>query len=164
MGPQQCPLDDMWNLQLSAQIPLGGSGFFVVRRLRYFTTLWECPIIVTTSVQFFETLAACRTARLRKQHQLPGSAVFIDEAHAAVPIHIWPFMWSQALELAENWSCRFVLGSGSLARFWENTRTLCATKGPFRVRVNLPGGCPRSWTPLLGNRWTVFNLQSRRTS
>jgi CRISPR-associated endonuclease/helicase Cas3 len=94
--------------------------------LRGLSTLWECPITVTTSVQFFETLAASQTARLRKLHQLPGSAVFIDEAHAAVPIHIWPFMWSQILELAEKWSCRFVLGSGSLARFWENGRIMGA--------------------------------------
>ena len=92
--------------------------------LRQLSTLWDCPIIVTTSVQFFETLGASQTPRLRKLHQLPGSAVFIDEAHAAVPIHIWPFMWNQAVELTENWSCRFVLGSGSLARFWENTRVL----------------------------------------
>jgi CRISPR-associated endonuclease/helicase Cas3 len=96
--------------------------------LRYLSTLWQCPIIVTTSVQFFETLAASHTARLRKFHELPGSAVFVDEAHAAMPIHIWPFMWNQALELAQNWSCRFVLGSGSLARFWENARILGAGK------------------------------------
>jgi CRISPR-associated endonuclease/helicase Cas3 len=101
---------------------------FADPNLRHLSTLWDCPIIVTTSVQFFETLAASHTARLRKFHQLPGSAVFVDEAHAAVPIHIWPFMWNQALELAENWSCRFVFGSGSLARFWENTRILGAGK------------------------------------
>lgn len=91
---------------------------------RYLTTLWESPIIVTTAVQFFETLGSNETARLRKLHQLPGSAVFIDEAHAAMPIHLWPFMWNQVEHLAEDWSCRFVLGSGSLAKFWENPRIL----------------------------------------
>ena len=90
--------------------------------LRYLTTLWDAPIIVTTSVQFFETLGSNQTVRLRKLHQLPGSAVFIDEAHAAMPIHLWPFMWNQLKILAEDWSCRFVLGSGSLAKFWENPR------------------------------------------
>ncbi len=92
--------------------------------LRFLTTLWDAPIIVTTAVQFFETLGANQTGRLRKLHQLPGSAVFIDEAHAAMPIHLWPFMWEQAKSLARSWSCRFVLGSGSLARFWENPRIL----------------------------------------
>jgi CRISPR-associated endonuclease/helicase Cas3 len=92
--------------------------------LRFLTTLWDCPIIVTTAVQFFETLGTNQTPRLRKLHQLPGSAVFIDEAHAAMPIHLWPFMWEQVKCLARDWSCRFVLGSGSLAKFWENPRIL----------------------------------------
>ena len=90
--------------------------------LRYLTTLWEAPIIVTTAVQFFETLGSNETARLRKLHQLPGSAVFIDEAHAAMPIHLWPYMLDQLKCLAASYSCRFVLGSGSLAKFWENPR------------------------------------------
>jgi len=96
--------------------------------LRFLTALWDAPIIVTTAVQFFETLGANQTPRLRKLHQLPGSAIFIDEAHAAMPIHLWPFMWEQVKTLAIGWSCRFVLGSGSLAKFWENPRILGAGK------------------------------------
>lgn len=92
--------------------------------LRFLTTLWNAPVIVTTAVQFFETLGAHQTGRLRKLHQLPGSAVFVDEAHAAMPIHLWPFIWEQIRALTQEWSCRFVLGSGSLARFWENPRIL----------------------------------------
>ncbi len=89
---------------------------------RHLTALWRAPVIVTTAVQFFETLVAAGTARLRKLHELPGSAIFIDEAHAAMPVQLWPFMWNQMEELAECWGCRFVLGSGSLAKFWENKR------------------------------------------
>jgi CRISPR-associated endonuclease/helicase Cas3 len=92
--------------------------------VRYLTTLWNAPIIVTTAVQFFETLANNQTGRLRKLHQLPGSAVFIDEAHAAMPIHLWPFMWKELKRLSRDWSCRFVLGSGSLIKFWENKRIM----------------------------------------
>lgn len=92
--------------------------------LRFLTSLWDAPIIVTTAVQFFETLGANQTSRVRKLHQLPGSAVFVDEAHAAMPIHLWPFMWAQIKALTANWRCRFVLGSGSLAKFWENPRIL----------------------------------------
>lgn len=87
---------------------------------RHLTTLWDCPIIVTTAVQFFETLAAAKTGRLRKLHQLPGSAVFIDEAHAALPSWLWPQTWLWLKDLAQNWCCSFVLASGSLARFWEH--------------------------------------------
>lgn len=85
---------------------------------RHLTYLWEAPIIVTTAVQFFETLAAARTGSLRKLHQLANSAVFIDESHAALPSHLWPVAWKWLQKLTEEWNCHFVLGSGSLAQFW----------------------------------------------
>lgn len=105
---------------------------------RHLTALWRAPIIVTTAVQFFETLGAAATARLRKLHELPGSGVFVDEAHAAMPIHLWPFMWNQMEELTDNWGCRFVLGSGSLAKFWENPRLTRHLAKPPVVGVLAP--------------------------
>jgi CRISPR-associated endonuclease/helicase Cas3 len=87
--------------------------------LRQLTHRWDCPIIVTTAVQFFETLAACKTSRLRKLHQLPGSGIFVDEAHAAIPAVLWPQSFRWLNELCRDWSCHLVLGSGSLVRFWQ---------------------------------------------
>lgn len=86
---------------------------------RHLSFLWKAPIIVTTAVQFFETMAANRPSSLRKLHHLPGSAIFIDEAHAALPTHLWPQAWKWLCELESQWGCHFVLGSGSLNRFWE---------------------------------------------
>ncbi len=86
---------------------------------RHLSFLWKAPIVVTTAVQFFETLAANRPAGLRKLHQIPGSAIFIDEAHAALPAHLWPQAWKWLRELQSEWGCHFVFGSGSLHRFWE---------------------------------------------
>ena len=87
---------------------------------RQLATLWKAPIIVTSAVQFFETLSSCRTSRLRKLHELPGSAVFIDEAHAVMPLHLWPQQWEWLQELAGHWSCQFVFASGSLVKFWKH--------------------------------------------
>ncbi|MBK5291615.1 MAG: CRISPR-associated protein [Acidobacteriia bacterium] len=87
--------------------------------LREMSVLWDAPITVTTAVQFFETLAGNKPARVRKLHELPGSAVFVDEAHAAIPIWLWPQTWLWLKELANEWGCHFVLASGSLAKFWE---------------------------------------------
>lgn len=86
---------------------------------RQLATLWKAPIIVTTAVQFFETIASNHPSKLRKLNELPGSGVFIDEVHSAIPNHLWPQTWKWMKELAEKWSCYFVLASGSLSRFWE---------------------------------------------
>ncbi len=89
------------------------------RDLRQLAQRWEAPIVVTTAVQFFETLAAKATGALRKLHQLPGSAIFVDEAHAAMPVPLWPQMWLWLRELCDDWGCHLVLASGSLSRFWD---------------------------------------------
>ncbi len=87
--------------------------------LRALSANWESPIIVTTAVAFFETLASNRPAALRKLHRLPGSMIFVDEAHAAVPVNLLPLTWRWMAELADKWGCYWVLASGSLVKFWE---------------------------------------------
>lgn len=89
---------------------------------RQYAALWEAPIVLTTAVQFFETLSSNHPASLRKLHRLPGSAIFLDEAHAALPPTLWPQAWEWLTELAEQWSCPAVLASGSMFRFWEQPK------------------------------------------
>ena len=86
---------------------------------RYLTSLWRSPIIVTTAVAFFETLASNRPSTLRRLHELPGSVVFVDEAHNAMPIRLLPLAWRWMNILAEEWGCYWVLASGSLVRYWQ---------------------------------------------
>ncbi len=94
---------------------------FQHRTDRALAVLWQAPIVLTTAVSFFETLASCSPSSLRKLHSVPGSAIFLDEAHAAMPTALWPQNWKWLCELARSWGCNFVFASGSLARFWENT-------------------------------------------
>jgi CRISPR/Cas system-associated endonuclease/helicase Cas3 len=86
---------------------------------RQFTALWKAPIVVTTAVAFFETLASNTPATLRRFHNLPGSAVFIDESHAALPAKLLPLSWRWIKSLGKEWGCYWVLASGSLNRFWK---------------------------------------------
>lgn len=89
---------------------------------RYLTALWRAPIIVTTAVAFFETLSSCRPSSLRRLHELPGSVIFLDEAHNALPLRLLPLAWHWMNVLADEWNCYWVLASGSLVRYWELNR------------------------------------------
>lgn len=86
---------------------------------RHLTSLWNAPIIVTTAVAFFETIASNTPSSLRKLHRLPGSAIFVDEAHAALPSKLLPIAWNWIKSFSNEWKCYWVLASGSLNRFWE---------------------------------------------
>jgi CRISPR-associated endonuclease/helicase Cas3 len=69
---------------------------------------WDAPIIVTTTVQFYESLFANKTSKSRKLHNIANSVVILDEAQSLPVQYLTPCL--RALEeLSLNYGTTTVL-------------------------------------------------------
>ena len=75
---------------------------------------WDAPVVVTTAVQFFESLYAAKTSKCRKLHHIANSVVIFDEAQT-IPV---PFLMP----------C--VSAIGELVQHYGVTAVLCTATQP----------------------------------
>jgi CRISPR-associated endonuclease/helicase Cas3 len=75
---------------------------------RLVTQNWDAPIVVTTNVQFFESLFASKTSRCRKLHNICNRVIILDEVQA-IPVDVLRPALAVIQELVRNYGCTIVL-------------------------------------------------------
>jgi CRISPR-associated endonuclease/helicase Cas3 len=84
------------------------------------TENWDSPIIVTTSVQFLESLLEASPRRCRKLHNVARSVIIFDEAQA-LPTRILNPLVSVFRELVETFGCSIVFSTATQPAFRRGT-------------------------------------------
>jgi CRISPR-associated endonuclease/helicase Cas3 len=77
---------------------------------------WDAPVILTTSVQFFESLFSNKPGRCRKLHSTARSVVLLDECQTLPPELVAPTC-SMLSQLAAHLGCTVVLCTATQPAF-----------------------------------------------
>jgi len=77
-------------------------------KLKFASENWDIPIVVTTNVQFFESLFSNRSSKCRKIHNVAKSVIIFDEAQM-LPIQFLKPCLLAVSELVKNYGSTAVL-------------------------------------------------------
>lgn len=96
------------------------------------TENWDLPIVVTTNVQFFESLFSNKSSKCRKLHNIANSVIIFDEAQM----------------LPNDYLLSCIASMEELIRYYESSIVLCTATQPslqnfFNEDIQYSELCPR---------------------
>lgn len=106
---------------------------------------WDKPVVVTTNVQFFESLFANKSSKCRKLHNIANSVIIFDEAQMLPNDYLKPCI-AMIEELINNYQVSAVLC----------TATQPALASFFHTRISAKELCPRMEEQFEFFKRTVF--------
>lgn len=90
-------------------------------RVRLATENWDAPLVVTTAVQFYESLHAARTSGCRKLHRIANAVVILDEAQCLPVEYLRPCL-DLLRELTTRYRTTAVLCTATQPEIGRNER------------------------------------------
>lgn len=106
-------------LEHHSSVPEVGDGEDFHRRQvwgRLAAENWDAPIVVTTTVQLFESLFSNLPSRCRKLHRLAKSVIIIDEAQALPPHLLRPIL-DGLRQLCDHYNTTVVISTATQPAF-----------------------------------------------
>lgn len=122
-------------------------------RARLATENWDAPVIVTTSVQFFESLFSNKPSKCRKLHNITRSVVILDEVQT-LPGSLLAPICDVLQQLIRYFSTSLVLCTATQPA-WESS--------PWLTQATIPELVPQPERYFTALKRVNFQFQHQRT-